>query len=298
MCALLLVSGALLHAQSWADPTTWSKTPAPKAKKNIVYFPSSAQGYSPSSQVLDVYENSALASGEKAPVLVFIHGGAWSMGQRPANSDSFLPWLAAGFSVVNIEYRLLAKTTNYAPAAVQDVGCALAWVKQNADQYHFDLDRVVTSGRSAGGHLALLAAVLPKDNDIALPQCRDQVPVAAVLDYYGLYDLEPTPTYHSPAAERWIGPNPKPSLAAMEHKMSPSSYIRPGIPPVFRAHGEADPWVPYQEAVNLKRDMDKVGVRCVLHTVAGGGHGGWKPEENQSVDLDSLRFLQSVGIIK
>ena len=284
----------------WTNPDNWDGLRKPVATKDIVYFPADAPGYTPTSQLLDVYKNSMTDFGKKTPVLVYLHGGAWNDGERPKNSGGFHAWLAAGFSVVTVEYRLLDTVpAAVAPAAVQDVGCALAWVKANAEKYDFDVERVVMYGVSGGGHLALLAAVLPQDNDIAVPQCKEQAKISAVLDFYGPYHLEPDQpgAFTSAATARWMGPDPKPSLAAMEKKMSPSTYIRAGIPPVFQAHGDADPTVPYQASVEMKKDLDKAGVKNAFTTVAGGGHGKWTPEQNTKVYMDSLLFLQSVGVI-
>jgi acetyl esterase/lipase len=123
-------------------------------------------------------------------VLVYIHGGAWWKGEKPAGWGGFRAYLAAGFSVVTVEYRLTDVAP--APAAVQDVRCALSWVKANAKAYGFDAKRVVPYGTSAGGHLALMAGMLPKGNDIDLPACRDQPKTPAILDFYGPYHLRPT----------------------------------------------------------------------------------------------------------
>jgi len=300
LALLALACSSTLPAQTWLDPATWATVPKPTETKDIVYFPSDAPGYTPTSQLLDVYQNAALPPGAAAPVLVYMHGGAWRNGQRPQSYGGFRAWLAAGFSVVNVEYRLIDTVPSaVAPAAVQDVGCMLAWIKQNAAKYHLDPNRIVTYGTSAGGHLALLAAVLPKNNDIDLPQCRDQAKIVAVLDFYGPYHLEPTQpgAFTSSSTAHWMGPDPKPSLEAMEHKMSPSTYIRSGIPPVFQAHGDADPTVPYQASVELKKDLDKAGVKNAFTTIPGGVHGKWTPEQNQQVELDSLKFLQSVGVL-
>jgi len=295
LAALLLAP--VLAAQTWTDPATWAKVPEPVATKDIVYFAPTDPGYDPKSQILDVYQNAARPAGEKAPVLVYIHGGAWNHGARPASSHGFRAWLAAGFSVVNVEYRLVDAAP--APAAVQDVRCVLSWIKQNAAKYNFDAGRVVTYGTSAGGHLALLAAVLPAKNDIDLPQCESQPHISAVLDFYGPYHLEPTQpgAFKSPSTARWMGPDPQPSLEAKEHAMSPSTYVHAGMPPVFIAQGDADPTVPYAASVTLQRDLEKLGVKNVFDTIPGGGHGGWPPEQNQRVQLDSLKFLQSIGVI-
>jgi acetyl esterase/lipase len=293
----LLGVAPVVFAQTWLDPATWPKTPEPVATKDIVYFAPTDPGYDAKSQLLDVYQNAATPAGEKAPVLVYIHGGAWNHGARPASWHGFRAWLAAGFSVVSVDYRLVDAAP--APAAVQDVRCVLSWIERNAAQYNFDAARVVTYGTSAGGHLALLAAVLPTKNGIDLPQCKAQPHVAAVLDFYGPYHLEPTQpgAFTSRSTARWMGPDPQPSLAAMEHAMSPSTYVRAGMAPVFIAQGDADPTVPYAAYVTLQKDLEKLGVRNVFDTVPGGGHGGWPPDQNQRVQLDSLKFLQSVGVI-
>lgn len=299
----LLVAGTInSHAQAaqlaWSDPASWATVSEPIATKDVVYVPSDVPGYAPKSQVLDVYQNATTPPGSRAPVLVYMHGGAWNHGERPVSWHGFRPWIAAGFSVVNVEYRLVDVAP--APAAVQDVRCALNWVLQNAAKYNFDTNRVVTYGTSAGGHLALMAAVLPAENTVDLPQCKAQPHIAAVLDFYGPYHLEKSApgAFPSPSVARWMGPDPQPSLLAKEHAMSPSTYIRPGIPPVFFAHGDADPVVPYQSDIEKKKDLDKAGVKNQFDTVPGGGHGKWTPEENQRIELDSLKFLHDVGVFR
>ncbi len=294
---ILLASSVAGRAQSWMQPETWEQIPAPTATLNINYVSSDTPGYAPASQQMDLYQNATTPAGAKAPVLIYMHGGAWNHGERPKSWHGFRPWLAAGFSVLNVEYRLVDVAP--APAALQDVRCVLAWVRTNADKYHLDPERVVTYGTSAGGHLALLAGVIPAKEAMDLPQCTRQARVVAVLDYYGPYHLEPSApgAFTSSSTKRWMGADPKPSLEAMERAMSPSTWVHKGMPPVFQAHGDADPTVPYQASLELQKDLDKLGVKNALDTVPGGGHGGWPPEQNQRVALDSLKFLQSVGVI-
>ena len=70
-----------------------------------------------------------------------------------------LPYLEMGFAVVNVTYRLAR--VSEAPAAVEDCRCALRWVIQNAKEYGLDVNRLVVTGYSAGGHLALTTGMLP-----------------------------------------------------------------------------------------------------------------------------------------
>ncbi len=291
VAALLGCAGASAQtaaaAPAWADPANWKTVAKPSEFRDIVYLNASGHDLH-----LDVYEN---ASTSNAPVLVYFHGGAWWKGEKPANWGGFRAWIAAGFSVVTVEYRMTDVAT--APAAVQDVRCSLAWVKSNAAKYRFDANRVVAYGTSAGGHLAMMAGMLPAGNDVDLPGCRDQPKVVAILDFYGVYHLDPSQpgAYKSPSTARWIGPVP--DVTAMERKMSPATYVRKGQPPVFIAHGDADPTVAYIASVTLKKDLDKAGVPNAFETVPGGGHGGWTPEQNTVVQLASLRFLEQQGVI-
>src|SRR3954451_12349634 len=92
------------------------------------------------------------------PTLVYIHGGGWIFGNKETSILSFLPYLEMGWRVVNVEYRMAGNSL--APAAVEDVRCALRWVVRNAKQYNFDPNKIVVTGHSAGGHLSLMAGML------------------------------------------------------------------------------------------------------------------------------------------
>ena len=106
---------------------------------------------------LDVYR--PRVPGPPRPTLVFIHGGGWVSGAKEDAVLWLVPWLEAGWSAVNVEYRLARRAP--APAAVEDVLCALRWVSRYAADHGFDPARIVVSGDSAGGQLALATAMLP-----------------------------------------------------------------------------------------------------------------------------------------
>src|SRR5438309_8513545 len=148
---------------------------------------------------LDVYQ----PRGAKAPntTMIFFHGGGWTNGTKEASTLSLLPYLQMGWTVVNVEYRMT--NVALAPAAVEDARCALRWVYRNAAQYNFDTSRIITSGQSAGGHLALITGVLPMsagfDNTCpgdrsggassSSPNNTDELKVAAIIDWYGIADV-------------------------------------------------------------------------------------------------------------
>lgn len=241
----------------------------------------------------------------KVPVVVYFHGGGWVDGSRQAASLMLMPFLAQGWAVVNVDYRL-ARTAP-APAAVEDARCALQWVHRVADEYGFDRRAVVAAGDSAGGHLALLAAMLPPDSplDRACPAsaavrwsglARPAAPVAAVVNWFGVTDvaalLDGLDARHF--AVEWFGSNETRSRLATE--LSPLSHVRAATPPVITVHGDQDPVVPYRQASSLHALLAQAGVANELVPVKGGNHGVFTPAQVTHAWERIRRFLEGQGI--
>ncbi len=211
-------------APAWADPANWHSV-KPIETPDIVYAtvphipnpsaeasanPGTPNGVRPTlpntgpagtlDMHLDVYQ---VPSDKPTPVVIQIHGGGWIRGDRPSSSGSMGAFFSAGMSVVAVQYRNAIDAP--APAAIQDVRCAMAWVKRNAAKYNFDPNKVVTWGGSAGGHLALMAAYAPASFNP--PGCTDQPTVVAVIDMYGASDVAESLTYHGSMdfTHQWIG---------------------------------------------------------------------------------------------
>ena len=229
------------------------------------------------------------------PVLMYIHGGGWVGGNKEANVLRLLPYLDMGWAVVNVQYRL--GQVARAPAAVEDCLCALQWVKRNADTYNIDASRIVVTGNSAGGHLALTTGMATKESGLDL-ECPIQgdLGVAAIINWYGITDVgdliqgENTKSY----AVRWLG-----SLSDrldVARRVSPLSYVREGLPPILSIHGDADGIVPHQHAVKLHAELERVGVSNELHTVPGGGHGGFSRAETHEIFETIYAFLGRHGL--
>lgn len=229
------------------------------------------------------------------PVLMYIHGGGWVGGTKEANVLRILPYLEMGWAVVNVEYRLGAVAR--APAAVEDGLCALRWVIRNAEQYNLDTSRIVTSGNSSGGHLALTTGMIPAsaglDRECPGPE---ELRVAAIINWYGITDVGdlldgPNPTSF---AVEWMGSQE--NRFEIAERVSPMTYVRAGLPPTLTIHGDADPTVPYQQAVALHKKLDESGVPNTLHTVPGGRHGGFNQEQTVAIFETIQRFLSQHGL--
>lgn len=224
---------------------------------------------------LDVYRPRG-ATGPLPTVLLF-HGGGYRMqSTKEGFALNAIPWLQMGWNAVNVEYR--ASQIALAPAAVEDVRCALRWVAQNAKEHGVDTNRIVLSGNSAGGHLALIAGMLPESAGLDR-RCpgREPVKVAAIVNWYGITDYtvlvdDMTRGY----AVTWFGPQM--NRTELAKLVSPITHVRPGLPPTFVIHGDADPTVPYDQAVRLSDALKKAGVATELYTVPGGQHGNFPRE--------------------
>ncbi len=209
-----------------------------------------------------------------APVLMYIHGGGWVGGSKETAQLALLPYLEMGWAVVNVEYRLAR--VSLAPAAVEDCRCALRWVIHNGKQYNFDANRIVVSGDSAGGHLALAVGMIPLSAGLDR-ECPgdEELKVAAIINWYGITDVGDL--LDGPNMRRyavgWLGSLPNRDEIAK--RVSPLSYVRPGLPPILTIHGDRDPTVPYEHALRLQKALDQAGVPNQLLTIPGGKHGGF-----------------------
>ena len=205
------------------------------------------------------------------PTLIWIHGGGWTGGTK--ESFSGIPaYLTMGMNIVNVEYRLARVAP--APAAVEDCRCALRWVIQHAKEYGVDTSRIVVAGDSAGGHLAMTTGMLPASAGLDR-QCPgpDNLKVAAIVNWYGISDVNDLldgPNMKAYAVA-WLGSAPDREQIAK--RLSPLTYVRPGLPPVLTIHGDADPTVPYAQSVRLHKALGDAGVPNELMTIPGGKHG-------------------------
>ncbi|MBI3664166.1 MAG: alpha/beta hydrolase [Acidobacteria bacterium] len=246
---------------------------------------------------LDIYVPASVSAPN--PTLIYIHGGGWVLGSKETAVLQILPWLEMGWTVVNVEYRL--GKVSLAPAAVEDCRCALRWVIRNAKQYNFDVNKIVLTGHSAGGHLSLTTGMLPSSAGLDR-QCpssfgkppdpaADQPKVAAIINWFGITDVGDL--FDGPSAQGyaigWFGSLPhREEIAA---RVSPLTYVRPGLPPILTIHGDADPVVPYSHAVRLHQALEKHGVPNQLLTIPGGKHGSFTRTENEMAYRTIRDFL-------
>ena len=243
---------------------------------------------------MDVYY--APKDAKPLPLVINIHGGGWNHGTKESQSG-FNFWFKSGFAVANVEYRLTPKAT--APAAVEDVRCALMYIITHAKEFNINVNRIVVCGTSAGAHLALMAGLLQKDHRFDT-NCKtsDDFTIAAIIDQYGITDVWDWgygSNVRSKSATNWLGKYAKDSVFAAS--VSPMSYVKKTSPPTFIVHGDADPTVPYQESVALHKKFIEMGVTTEFITVVGGKHGGFDNDKKTEIFNAVAVFLKKLKIM-
>jgi acetyl esterase/lipase len=268
------------------------------AVANLTYM--TADGYEAK---LDVHRPRDVS--RPRPTAIFIHGGGWVGGSKEASMLAVLPYLAMGFAAINVEYRMAG--TAPAPSGVEDCRCALKWVVANAKTYGFDTSKIVVTGQSAGGHLALMTGLLTHAdgfddrcptqggpaNNAPMP---DNPKVAAVVNWFGITDVQDAvagPNARGFGVRWFAGVDNKRALAT---RVSPLTYVRSGLPPIITIHGDADPTVPYAHATRLRDALTKAGVTNELVTIPGGGHGNFVAPQRDRAWTAIRAFLDKLSI--
>jgi acetyl esterase/lipase len=289
LCTLAMALSATAGAQVWKS-ARWERGLKDRydARIDVVYSRTDTID-----SKLDVYIPRD-AQGPR-PVLIWIHGGGWGRLSKDSVSGQLIPFLERNWVVVNVDYRLTPQAP--APAAVIDCRCALRWVLEWAEELKADPERIVVSGSSAGGHLALMTGMLPPDSPMDTKCAGPSARPAAIVNFYGITDVADLlgTANRRGYAVQWLGEGPDRESLALS--VSPLTYVRTDMPPVFTIHGDADPTVPYTHAVRLHRALDDAGVPNRLYTVPGGLHGKFSKEQAASI-LDAVaEFLRERGII-
>ena len=174
------------------------------------------------------------------PTVVMIHGGAWQRGSPTDNASVSRYFAGQGYTVVAIAYRFAPQYPF--PAQIEDVRSALEFIRQNAAKYEIDLNRMAIMGRSAGAHLAMLAAYP------ASPLKSPNTSLfRAVVNYYGPVDLtkgyfdppNPDPIDSQKTLKAFLGGTPA-QFPDLYQAASPINFVRPNLPPTLLVYGGRD----------------------------------------------------------
>jgi acetyl esterase/lipase len=221
-------------------------------RKDLAY--TSDKGADPERHKLDLY----LPKAKKGfPVLVFVHGGGWTKGDRKAFAKQGETFARSGVGVASVGYRLSPGVKH--PAHAQDVAKAFAWVHVNIAKYGGRADQLFVSGHSAGGHLAALVATdesYLKAEKLSLKDVRGAIPIS------GVYAI---PAGKISAA---FGTDPEGSKQA-----SPLTYVKAGLPPFLVLYADKDSPGMEKGAEVFCAALKKAGDEATCMKIADRDHG-------------------------
>ena len=222
---------------------------------------------------LDIYRSrTASESGEleNAPVLVQVHGGGWTIGNKEQQGLLLMNAMAErGWLCVAMNYRLAPK--HPFPAQIIDVKKAIAWTRENIASYGGDPSYLVVTGGSAGGHLAALAALTPGEAAYQ-PAFEDaDTSVAACVPFYGVYDLAGLTGERAAEELRdyFLAPRvfKKDPVTDREEfvRASPLAQVSPDAPDFFVLHGTNDSLVDVRQARAFVEKLKAESKRTVTY---------------------------------
>ena len=224
-----------------------------------------AYGTEGRNHLLDVWRRPDLPEGYRAPVLIQVPGGAWSINDKRGQAYPLMSRMTQlGWICVSINYR--RSPGSAWPAHIVDVKRAIALVRENIAEYGGDPDFIAITGGSAGGHLCSLAALTAGDTQLQ-PGFEDaDTSVQAVAPYYGVYDLTNVDNMHNlmmPFLEHMVMQTRISDDPQLFRDASPTSRAHRDAPPFFVLHGENDAIVPLSQAREFCTALRAAGANTV-----------------------------------
>lgn len=217
-------------------------------------------------QRLDLYRPSQIDSAAGAPVMVYIHGGAWVSGKKEQQGLAMMHTFArAGWICIGVDYRLGKK--HRFPAHLDDIKTVLKWVHANIADHGGDPSFVAVSGNSAGGHLASLASLDPESRDL-VNAC---IPVYGAFDFTDHLDIRGYARMR-PFLEKMVMPTKQADDNEFWELMSPIHRVTENAPPFFVIYAVLDVFVWREEAVAFVERLAAVSSSPVLSAGLPGAH--------------------------
>jgi alpha-L-fucosidase 2 len=233
------------------------------------------------------------------PVVVIVHGGGFSSGDKSEGTaqvwGEYLP--TVGFASVSVNYRLSGGMNGGArfPGPLQDVKCAVRWVRSRTAQLRLDADAIFSFGHSAGGYFATALATTGNTDefDTSCPTASSaDSSVAAAVDYYGVTDFSTLASQRSQgvlnnAEQTLVGAACLPGNDTAACRVaSPLTHFDAEDPPIFALHADNDTTVPVEQSHQLRDEAGRLGVPFEYLEVQEFGHG-WAKRFSHPVIADA-----------
>ncbi|CAA6677767.1 MULTISPECIES: alpha/beta hydrolase [unclassified Lentimonas] len=242
---------------------------------------------------LHVFEPEGLQASDHRPAIVFFFGGGWKGGDPKQFYQQARDMADLGIVAFSAEYRVKSRNQTTPFECVKDGKSAIRWVRAHAAELGVDPDRIVASGGSAGGHVALCTGVIE-----GCEEDGEDLEVSSVPNLMIAYNPVLDTTDKGYGAKNFT--------PEQQTDLSPCHQVRAGIVPTLVMHGTADKTVPFENAERFTKLMNDAGNECVLVSFEGKGHGFFngsffrKKKGDDDYDLslqDSIEFLTAHGFV-
>lgn len=226
-----------------------------------------------------------------APCIVVIHGGAWRQGDKRAHLNEIRRFADQGYVSATVQYRFCPQ--NRFPAQVEDVKCAVRFLRAHCDKYGIDSQRIGAIGFSAGAHLSMMLGTMDAQDGLeGEGGWQDQSSkVQAVVSFFGPTALAANdiPLRSIPLVTDFIG-GPKATMREAYDAASPITYVTKGDAPMLLFQGTEDVLVPYTQAVKMVTAMTEADIPGRVEFLIDAGHG-WGGEDMQDTIDATTRFF-------
>mgnify|MGYP003631778773 CR=1 FL=1 len=239
--------------------------------------------------------------GRTSPVLFHIHGGAWTYGygsKKEQGIPLMMEMAKRGWVCVSIDYRLSPKATF--PDHIVDCKRALAWVKDNIQNYGGDPGFIVATGGSAGGHLSSLLSLSANVPDLQPGFEKSDTCVQGCVPFYGMYDLLDTQKLQLSLGldivlQKSIIKQTKEENPDLYRLMSPITYINENAPPFMLVHGDKDSLTSLGEAQFFASELDSVSKQTVDFAEIPGAQHAFDVFSSMRSDYVMLGVAERLG---
>lgn len=236
-------------------------------------------------------------SKQPVPLVIYIHGGGWRYGSKVGGLFPDVKTLTSkGYAVASVNYRLSARAKF--PAQIQDIFCAVRFLRSQARIYNLDREKFGLIGISAGGHLAALAATASDQPMYTSGDYQEQsskIQAAVILS--GLLDL--TDKAFSTATKQNIKELLGPGETALSS--SPTSYLSADDPPMFALYASHDTQVPTHQTRNFITAAQSLGVTAGSLEVKSATHNfdpyfalGTRPSKGEWLESVAQFFAKNL----
>ena len=226
------------------------------------------------------------SGGKGFPLVVFIQGSGWRKPNQFWEIPQMCRLVEKGYVVASVTHR--SYLTAASPAFLQDVKCAIRFLRAHAAEYDIDKDRIAAWGTSSGGNTALLLGLTGDDPRFETEDwAGESTAVKAVVDCFGPTDLVKMceVQYLQPHTQEnrffVMGGSDEEHYLDNLRQVSPIEYVKPGLtlPPFLLLHGDADPVVLFEDTETFYNALLSSGYQADLVRVTGAPHEGnfWSP---------------------